>query len=356
MDGYHARRPDRLKETRELAADAGALLTVAVMDLTLADMGLFMLDRDLCMTAANSCVEAGRRFGLASLPVALLWLAGAHALDGREKEMEATLAESLELSPGDPRILGDAWGRVRATFALLHEDRARLKTALDTSMPFVRAAPTTTSVFPGRMLWALLHTLEDEEEGVSERAEVAAAEHVLHLPLHRATLALAEAVALGRRGRGDEATAIVESNIGSLANSGMAQYALRLTAEAALRDGWGDPAPWLRQSEAFFSGRGYERVASRCRALLRDAGAPARRRGRGESEVPARLRAMGVTSREHDVLQLVAEGLSTREIASRLFLSPRTVEHHLASLFARAGVHDRDQLVTTLVTQTDQTG
>lgn len=57
-------------------------------------------------------------------------------------------------------------------------------------------------------------------------------------------------------------------------------------------------------------------------------------RGRGQSTVPPELR-LRVTSREFDVLTLGADGLITPEIAERLFLSPRTVEHHIASLLAR---------------------
>ena len=61
------------------------------------------------------------------------------------------------------------------------------------------------------------------------------------------------------------------------------------------------------------------------------------RRGRGDSEVPASLRALGVTSREVDVLKLVAAGRSNKEIAAELHLSPKTVERHLCSLFDRTG-------------------
>ena len=44
------------------------------------------------------------------------------------------------------------------------------------------------------------------------------------------------------------------------------------------------------------------------------------------------------------MLVLVAGALSTREIAARLFLSPRTVEHHVASLLARTGSRSRAEL------------
>ena len=44
------------------------------------------------------------------------------------------------------------------------------------------------------------------------------------------------------------------------------------------------------------------------------------------------------------MLDLVAEGLSNREIAERLFLSPKTVERHVASLFDRTGPRTRAEL------------
>jgi DNA-binding NarL/FixJ family response regulator len=122
------------------------------------------------------------------------------------------------------------------------------------------------------------------------------------------------------------------------------QYARRLTAEAALVDGWGTPVAWLREAADFFAARGEQPIAAACRALLRRAGAPVPRTGRGDSAVPAKLRALGVTSREVDVLVLVAEGLTNRELAARLHLSPRTVEKHVASLLAKTGCRRRAQL------------
>src|SRR5439155_3070240 len=101
--------------------------------------------------------------------------------------------------------------------------------------------------------------------------------------------------------------------------------ARRLAAEAAIDAGWGEPALWLGESLAFFEAAGHGRNVQACRALLRRAGAPVPRRGRGDSAVPGTLRARGVTSREMDVLRLVAQGLGNREIARRLFLSHRTV-------------------------------
>jgi DNA-binding CsgD family transcriptional regulator len=49
----------------------------------------------------------------------------------------------------------------------------------------------------------------------------------------------------------------------------------------------------------------------------------------------------GLTAREKEVLALIAEGLTDREIARRLFISERTVGHHVSAVLAKAGVSTR---------------
>lgn len=45
-----------------------------------------------------------------------------------------------------------------------------------------------------------------------------------------------------------------------------------------------------------------------------------------------------ITRRDHEVLKLLVQGCSNKEIASELHISPRTVKQHLRMLFLRAGI------------------
>jgi DNA-binding NarL/FixJ family response regulator len=57
----------------------------------------------------------------------------------------------------------------------------------------------------------------------------------------------------------------------------------------------------------------------------------------------ARRNEYSLTQREHDILALLAEGRSNREIAQRLYLSEKTVKAHLAAIFRKLGVTNRTQ-------------
>lgn len=60
-----------------------------------------------------------------------------------------------------------------------------------------------------------------------------------------------------------------------------------------------------------------------------------------------RVRALGITPRELEILQHIARGMSTREIAAALFVSENTVKTHASRLFDKLGVNRRIKAVET---------
>ena len=58
-----------------------------------------------------------------------------------------------------------------------------------------------------------------------------------------------------------------------------------------------------------------------------------------------RVRQLGITPRELEILEAIAAGLSTREIAARLFVSENTVKTHSSRLFDKLNARRRTQAV-----------
>jgi DNA-binding CsgD family transcriptional regulator len=104
----------------------------------------------------------------------------------------------------------------------------------------------------------------------------------------------------------------------------------------------GDPDA-CREAIGIFTELGSDIAADRARQILRSSGqrVPARSRTRRTTKKhPA-----GLTAREAEVLELLAEDLTNAQIASRLFLSPRTVDHHVSSLLTKLGASSRGDAV-----------
>ena len=315
----------------------GALALTAALDLQIAAGLNKQFRADEALVAARRSADASRRFHLAVLPMALIFQATAHAIRGEREAMEARIADAVALAPADQDVLGCAWGHCRATFSLLAGDLGEAHAQMTTGAELMLSSPAAIAP-PFLGLWPLLGALLDRD-AADGAARVRAARSTRHLVV-AALLGYAEAILAGRQGRpadADAAFAAAEAQMGPLM-AWYRHYARRLAAEAALADGWGEPAAWLREAAAYFAARGDDRVAAACRGLLRRAGAPVPRRRPGDGELPGQLRALGVTEREADVLRLVAQGLGNREIAERMFLSPRTVEKHVASLLAKTGL------------------
>ena len=84
-------------------------------------------------------------------------------------------------------------------------------------------------------------------------------------------------------------------------------------------------------------------LARRARIELPPPGPPPDQGAAGQDDRPGRRTGdeFGLTSRERDVLALLAEGRTDRQIAEALFISPRTVAMHVSSILAKLGVPNR---------------
>ena len=137
-------------------------------------------------------------------------------------------------------------------------------------------------------LWALLRALEggDAREALREVDAVPVTAH------NTMMCGYAEAVLLGQAGRAAAADSTFAAAEAAATPGWWGYLGRRLAAEAALGDGWGDPARWLSGAAVFFDDFPAAPVASACRSLLRRVGAPVPRRPTG---VAAPLADLGIT-------------------------------------------------------------
>ena len=101
----------------------------------------------------------------------------------------------------------------------------------------------------------------------------------------------------------------------------------RATRELGRAD---EAAEHLREAEMLAGELGNEQLLARVRAALAEAGAPL------GGPLPD-----GLTARQAEVLRLLAGGMSNKEIAAALYLSPSTVERHLATIYRKLGAAGR---------------
>jgi DNA-binding CsgD family transcriptional regulator/tetratricopeptide (TPR) repeat protein len=110
--------------------------------------------------------------------------------------------------------------------------------------------------------------------------------------------------------------------------------------EAALALTWSDDEEHLRQAHDELGALGARPAAALAARRLRARGV------RGIAKGPrraTRANAARLTQRELDVLELLAEGLRNAEIGERLFLSRRTVDHHVSAILRKLGARTRGE-------------
>jgi DNA-binding CsgD family transcriptional regulator/tetratricopeptide (TPR) repeat protein len=331
----------RLEQARREASRVGAVTSRYQAEASLALQAILQGDFAEAEALTEQVLTATTRLRLLETTrytLLLKAILGAHR--GRRREMTTALAELRRWEGHHPQHAPRVHGLARAWCALLEENRTLALHELDLAITAEEQSPSIFQLTGRYGLRVLLRVIEGTMD-LAEYEEITAAP-VSRLRWDRQFALFASAVLAGRDGQGQAAArAVAEAvRMSSLYPTGR-NLGLRLVSEAAAADGWGAPVQWLREAEEYFHEREVPAVAGACRALLRRTGVTVAQRRHGADEIPAALRSAGVTVREYEILKLLADRLSNREIARRLFLSPRTVEKHVASLIVKTGQPDR---------------
>jgi DNA-binding NarL/FixJ family response regulator len=325
-DGFHRRAVARARDTGALA-----LLTQTIPRLALSDIWAGRWSSaaaplreglELAREIAQSQVVG---HGLAELALIA-------ALRGHEDECRELVAESRELASSRRLLHVANLGRWALTALELGYGRA--------DAAFAVAREMTGLPIP---LWAGLDRIEaaaraDERELAREwLAEFEAWAEGTGAPWARA-VALHCAALLAADER--EAEPLFAAALGAHAGSGRSFERARteLAYGEALRRARRriEAREHLRAALDGFEALGAAPWAERARLELRASGQTARRRDPSTRDE--------LTAQELQIAHLVAQGLTNREIAAQLFLSPRTIEFHLRNVFRKLGIASRTQL------------
>ncbi len=334
-----------LERARQQALRIGAIPLMYEVDGILGQQAILRSEYERAAEIIAECLEVTRRLRMgraATYFLAIKAILEAH--QGRRAAMETTLAEVANW--GGERAsyeLPYSYGLARTFCALLEENRELADSELAQALAYDAQNPTTLHLTGKNGLGLLLGVLSGRNGWA--HFEVVTATAASGMRWNHQFVQLAHAVLLGRDGQVEEANAKVVEAMDTASLYPMARnLGLRLVAEPAHADGWGEPVAWLRQAEDYFHNADIPAVASACRSLMRQLGATVSQRRIGSEQVPAHLRQLGVTTREYEVCQLLVDRIGNKSIASRLHISPRTVEKHVASLMTKTQQPDREAL------------
>ncbi|MEV6237184.1 AAA family ATPase [Lentzea sp. NPDC051838] len=347
-DWLAAGSTETLERAHSEACRAGAITLAysvkAIMALQLVLAG----DYDSAAEQVETCLEATARLRFHALNRYLLMVkATLAAHQGHRQETDDAVSRFEVVAKSGAQEVPLCYGLARAFCALLEENHSLAMQELELAEAAESQSPTPFHLSGSHGLRVLLAVL-DGHLGWSDY-HVLAKSSAAGMRWNRQFADLAHAVLLGRDGRHAEARQAFDSAQEAAALYPMARHlGLRLVAPEA--ETWGDPVTWLRAAEEYFHQAGIPAVASACRGLLRQSGASVQQRRTGTEQVPKQLRGHGVTVREFEVFVLLADRMGNKAIGTRLHISPRTVEKHVASLIAKTGQPDREALSTYAAT------
>jgi DNA-binding CsgD family transcriptional regulator len=313
------------------AADAGALPTLGGSLAVAAEAALRIGDWALADEAGREAIDVADDTGRATwLGFALSTRARLAAARGDELAARAAAAAALATHDGLPFA--------PAALGFLELGLGRADDAVDRLSAIEPLLDGSGLEEPALVPWA-----PDLVEAHARRGDLAAARRLLATLQHqaRATKGAFAGHATARcRGLLDDddfdaafATALAHDErrplpferARTLLAYGRRLHRARRRAEARER---------LREARDGFADLGADAWVAQAESELRAAGAR-RRRARSDSLTPQEAR----------VATAVGRGLSNREAAAELFLSPRTIEFHLRQIYRKLGIHSRTQLI-----------
>jgi DNA-binding CsgD family transcriptional regulator len=263
---------------------------------------------------------------------------------GEQAEAERAAAEALDLIPRLEPDRGVLAGM--CNFAALHVESDPERCARDMTAvggPLLEQADTTWVTWLLRQLVLALVSLGRIDE--AERCALRSVEHAaaFGLPVGACRAATAHAEVLTARGEAGRAVALALGAVAAVDRIEAVRDAVesRLTAGRALAAAdRRDEAVAMFQRAAADAGRAgamlfHDSAARELRRIGSRLSAETRRAARGTAEL---------TDRERDIAGLVAAGRSNKEVAASLFLSEKTIEHHLSRIYAKLGVRSRVEL------------
>jgi DNA-binding CsgD family transcriptional regulator len=320
-----------ITRARRTAAEIGAFTTAAELDLQLAAAHDFRFEFGESARHARLALAAAERLDMTDARVmALIFLAEAHGMRQELTDMEECVRQAEALAPGQRFIAAFGWGGCRAMSALFRADLPAAVAAFARGTTILRGLPQAQPAM-FRAIWPLALAAAGDSRAVAELAGTRRT-NVTVPRMNRGVLGYAEAVLAGRRGDADRAAALTAAATSDVGEGTLGHLSRLLAAGPALHDGWGEPARWLAEARADFAAKDFTGLAAWCQDLL-------------SGPVPGRLDTLGVTPREAEILGLLAAGLANKDIAARLYLSPRTVEKHVESLLRKTGATSRTMLV-----------
>jgi ATP/maltotriose-dependent transcriptional regulator MalT len=275
--------------------------------------------------------------------VARFWATAYLADAALERGQVAEAAALLEPLPISEHPAGAYYlHAARETRARLRLAQGHVAAAVQDLLALGRDMQAIGVVNPSVTPWRSLAATALMQAGEEERARALVDEEVALARRWGAPRALGIALRVQGLAAGDlsllaEATAVLEDSPARL------EHARALTdLGAALRRAGRrvDAREPLRTALELAQGCGAAALAETARTELVASGAKPRRQALSGSD--------SLTPSERRVAMLAAEGLTNRDIAQRLFVTPKTVEVHLSSAYRKLGIGSRTQLATAL--------